>query len=329
MAAAARDEVVRCWSVTPDLRRADPLPAVTHSGGLHAIARAEVGGRAWLATAGETGATLWAVGRDGVPRREVGTPAGTQDVEHVILGADPDDRLILGTAGPEHIELWRYDGEALTEVVTAGDDWVTAVAVERSDDRLLVATGDNDGVLRLIEFRAGGSTVASVVHEGASVVAVAVLASAGLTVVVAADRSGRLVASRAEDGAAAPQVDFVPWQLTHLITTPATAGYRLFGVASTPPRLLCWVLDQDGDLRLDNEVLGELRGTPLHVARTTSAVAVADGGGQLLVADSVTGQITTANLNVTVDALAGVPGGDMFVAARGGRLICIAPAARR
>ncbi len=54
-----------------------------------------------------------------------------------------------------------------------------AVAVERSDDRMLVVTGDDDGVLRLIKFRAGGSTVASVVHEGASVVTVGVLASAG------------------------------------------------------------------------------------------------------------------------------------------------------
>ncbi len=88
------------------------------------MACAEVAGRGWLATAGETGTTLWAVGQDGVLRREAGTRAGNQDVEHVILGADPDDRLVLGTAGPEHIELWRYDGEALTEVVTAGDDWV-------------------------------------------------------------------------------------------------------------------------------------------------------------------------------------------------------------
>lgn len=153
-------------------------------------------------------------------------------------------------------------------------------------------------------------------------VTVAVLATDGRAAVVASDRYGGLVAATAGDRPP-PTIDLILWQVAHLIATPTAAGRRLFGVASTPPRLLSW-LSGDGHLRLERRPLGELRGIPLHVARTTSAVAVADGGGQLLLVDAVTEQVTAVNLNITVDALAGVPGTNMFVAARGARLICVA-----
>jgi WD40 repeat protein len=327
VAASAGYEIARCWSADPGRHRADPLPTVTHPGGVSAMVCARVGGRAWLATAGESGTTLWAVNGDGLLRVEAATPTGHPDVEHVILGAGPDNRLILGTAGPEHLQLWSYDGEMFTAVVTSEDDWITALAVEQLDDRMFVATGDDDGAVRLIELSTSGSASIQTVHEGDAVLAVAVLATDGRGTVFAADRYGALAVGTTGDDPA-PTIDSIPWQVTHLIATSAAVGGRLFGVASTPPRLLSWLPDHDGDLRLERP-LGELRGTPLHVARTASAVAVADGGGQLLLVDAVTVRVTAANLNITVDALAGVPGTGMFVAARGGRLICFAANADR
>ena len=326
VAASAGHEVLRCWSVNLGRQRADPLPAVAHPEGVNAMACARVGGRAWLATAGESSTRLWAVNRDGLLRFEAATPAGHPDVEHVILGAGPDDRLILGTAGPEHLQLWTYDGEAFTAVVTSEETWITALAAEQREDGMLVATGDDDGAVRLIDLSAGGSAAIQTVHEGHSVAAVAVLVTGGRETVVVSDRYGGLtVGTTGYDPA--PVIESIPWQVSHLIATPAAAGGRLFGVASTPPRLLSWLPDHDGDLRLEGRLPGELRGTPQHVARTASAVAVADGGGQLLLVDAGTLRVTAANLNVAVDALAGVPGTGMFVAARGGRLVCLAAGA--
>jgi hypothetical protein len=214
------------------------------------------------------------------------------------------------------------DGEAFTTVVGSEDDRVAALAVEHIDDRLFAATGGDDRAVRLIEHSVGGSTVIHNAYDGHSVVTVAALATDGRATVVAADRYGGLVAATAGDGLA-PTIDLIPWQVTHLIAMPTTAGRRLFGVASTPQRLLNW-LSGDGHLRLERRPLGDLRGIPLHVARTTSAVAVAGGGGQLLLVGAVTAQVTAANLNITVDALAGVPETNMFVAARGVRLVGVA-----
>jgi hypothetical protein len=313
VAASAGQPRFRCWSIDPVERRTAQLPDLIHPGGVQAVAAARVAGRIWLATAGETGTTLWAVteGRD--VHIEATYLADQPDLEHVVLGAD--SRIVLGTAGPEHLRLWTLDGEQLVDVE---DEPVTAVVHEQVGGRLLIAAGNDDGDVRLIDTAVPAIRT---VYEGNSVVAVALLIADG-AIVVSADRYGGLVAAPAR------LIETVPWQISHLVTASNTRDRRLFGVADSPPRLLSWVVDDDGSLRLDRSLLGELRGVPLHVARTESAVAVADAGGQLLIVDAAGAWVTAVNLNVTVDALTGVPGSNTFVAARGGRLICVARSGR-
>lgn len=317
VAAPAGDERLRCWLVDPDRNRCDDLPAVIHPGGLTAVAGIRAGGRVHVVTAGESGTRLWTAEADGILRWVSTVPACHQDVEHVILSAVETGRMIVGTAGAEHLQLWTYDGAAFTAVVTSEDDYVTAVATGRSGDRTVVVTGDDDGVVRLIELSSGSDPKIRTVHQGKPVVAVAVMTEDRRVTAVAADRYGALSAGTT-DGTA-PAIESVPWQISHL----RAVGNRIFGVASTPPRLLGWQLDADGRLHLDAGPLGALRGTPLHMAGTASAVAVADGGGQVLMVD-VDLRVTAANLNLTADALTGVPGTGMFIMARGARLICLA-----
>lgn len=300
-------ETVRCWSADPVLRRVESWPEIIHPGGVLAAGGARVGGRGWLLTAGGTGSTLWSVTGDGV-RVETHFGDGREDVEHVIVGCTRDHGLVLGTAGPEHLRIWTAEGVELVDE----EEFVTALSFEQDGDRLLVATGGDDGLVRLIELGGGGTPAIRTVYEGDSMVAVAILVSGKGETVVAADRYNRVVAVPGD-------IDAVLWQISQLAVLSSAGGRRLFGVATSPPRLLSWVADEGG-LRLDRAVLGDLRGEPRLVARTESAVAVADGGGQLVVAAD-DGTVTAVNLNVAVDALAGLPGTDTFVAARGGRLI--------
>ncbi|MFD6608667.1 hypothetical protein ACFWD1_07235 [Micromonospora chalcea] len=310
VAASAGAERLRCWAVDPGRGRAEALPDIHHLGGASVVTAARLGGRAWLATAGETGTVLWTVTERLDVRIEDTYPADQPDVEHVVLGANP--RLVLGTAGPEHLRLRIASGPKL---VDPEDECVTALVAEQIGDRLLVAAGNDDGEVRIVEFDA---PAVRTVHQGRPVAAVALLLVGGNLTIVAADRYNGLVA--------VPEtaIEGTPWQISHLVTVPASRGRRLFGVADRPPRLLSWVIGEDGRLRLDRTLSGELRGDPRQVARTESAMAVADGGGQLLLVDGDAAEVTAANLNVTIDALAGIPGTEMFVAARGGRLICVA-----
>jgi hypothetical protein len=282
-------------------------------------------GRAWFATAGETGTMIWLVTEDGTFRAGPNIAGDHPDVEHVVLGSGPDRRLVVGTAGPEHLTLWAYADERVTALIDSDEEWVTALVAEQIGDRLIIVTGNDDGTVRVVEPGEGDAPTIRTVHDGDSVVAVSVITTEGRVIVVSADRYGGL-AAHAIDGGIPPTIRSLPWQVSHM----ATAGGQLFTVASVQSRLLSWLVGGDGDLRLDERLSGSLRGMPLHVARTESAVAVADGGGQVLLIDTATTQITTVNLNVTVDALAGVPGSGMFVAARGQRLICLAanPGAR-